>query len=135
MTFAEAAIHGPFVQRDLDGGLQIPLGEWFDQVAVGFNVFGPIQRFVVGVGGEKHNRHVAVLLNAPGRFNAVHRPVDTHVHEDEIGGRFGGRSAGFFAAGGRAHHVVAQTLQNALDIDGDDLLVFDNEDLDRLFWH
>ena len=84
MAFAQATVDSPFVQRDLNRGLQIPFGERLDQVTVGLNFFGPIECFVIGVGGEKYDWHVTRLAYPSSRFDAVHRPVDPHVHQDEV---------------------------------------------------
>ena len=69
-----------------------------------------------------------MLRQTVGRLYSVHLPFKVDIHQHQIGRRVLRRCQGFFARGHSNWHIVAHALQPQLQIQGDDGLIFDNED-------
>ncbi len=123
------------MQGDLQRGIQIARAERFDDIAVGLDLLGSFERGRVDVGREEHDRAAALQADLRRRFDAVRPIAQMHVHQHEIGLEHRGLIDRLDRRVGDADYAVAETLKLALNIDGDDGLVFDDEDAMLLIRH
>ena len=100
----------------------------FIEIAVGRRDLGALERFVVGVGGQKYDGRTALLSYARGGRDAVHRPAQANVHEHQIRPRGPRRLDGALAGIDRTLHAIAQTSQGRREVERNDALVLDDED-------
>jgi len=86
-----------FVERDLNGALQLLLAERFDNVTVWFGAFGPLDGRVVRERGDENHGDVEPRLNDLGSFDSVDPALQLDVHQDKIRAFLRGSLDGFFA--------------------------------------
>ena len=120
------------VQRHFDGGLDVHVLEWLQDVAMGFGHFGFVQRAFIGVRRQENHRNVHVALDFFCSSNAVHVALDHDVHQRQIRLVLHGHVDGVFAIVGRSYNVVAQVAEAAFDVFANDAFVFGYENVD---WH
>jgi len=118
-------------ERDLDrrteGQRVVRLG----QVAPGIRLQRPLERRLVEVRRQVHDRHVELRLDAQSGIDAVGVTLDADVHEQQLGLVLDGLGDGVVRRGSDPDHDMAQLLERLLQIERDEPFVLDDEDASR----
>ena len=93
----------------------------------------PVDGLFAGMRGDVDYRHFQFGLQGLGRGDAVHIALQTDIHKDQIERRGSGKVERFFSGARDSRHLIAQPLQPALDVGGDNAFVFNDQDLLVLF--
>ena len=129
---AQAAFHLVLVDGNLHGAAQFGVPYGFQNVTEWLRAGGPVDGFLVRMGGDVDHRHFQLGFHGLGGGDAVHVALQTDVHEDEIERRRPGKVERLFAGARDGWHLIAQPLQPALDVRGDNAFIFNDQDL--LVW-
>jgi hypothetical protein len=128
LTVLELGFQAMLEDRDLDPCAQVAGSERLQDVAVGPCFAGTPQRLVIPVSRQKHDRHVEATAQQLRGVDAIHRALDPHVHQDQIGTAFARLTQTIRAARVAAEHIVAHQTQGLLDVLSDDSLVLHDHD-------
>ena len=123
LLLAELAIYGVFVERYVDGRVELALLERLEDVSEGLDFLGALEGLLVGIGGEENDGNAVLVANLAGGLDPVHGTSEHDVHEDDIGLAFLGEADRLHAVGSHAHDRVSEALEPTLQIEGDYLLV------------
>src|SRR6185437_4237915 len=129
VRLAQCAFHPVFVDRHLDGGVQLPLLERLDEVAERQHFAGPAQQLRIRVGAEENHRDVRAVAQALGGLDARQRSRQPHVHEHDVRGSLDDGFQSLLSARGQSAHLVAEGAEPVLHFHGDERFILHDEDL------
>ena len=104
-------------ERDGNGGRKRAVVERFEQIAVGRGFGSALDGVVIGVGGEKNDRHIAQGTHGMGNLNAVGFTPHVHVHQDQIGLMGAEQAERIVVVIGHPDHFVAGADEAPLQIE------------------
>ena len=126
---AQAAFHLMFVDGNLHRAAQFGIADGFEDVTERLRVGRPVDGFLIGMRGDVNDRGFELGLHGLRGGDAVHIALDADIHQDQIERRGPGKMERFFAGTRDGRHLIAQPLEPALDIGGDNAFIFNDQDL------
>ena len=123
----QSFFHLVFVQGHFDGRMELFLLERFEEIAEGLGDFGPLQGLLIRERGEIDHRFLIGFPDPLGSLDAV-EILQGDIHKDKMRSEIGDILKSLFPGCGRADHLMAQVFHHVLDVPGDNVLIFDNQD-------
>jgi len=111
LVLAQPQVGRMFVKRDLDDTTQVRRLERLDEIGRGIRMPRTVQRVVIRVRGQEHDRHVVLVANGFGSRDPVDVAVESHIHQDQLRMQASGEIDGFFAARRRPCNGIAKIVQ------------------------
>ena len=105
-------------QRHLDDGAQVPLMERFENVAERIALLGAFEHRFVGRVRQKDHRKVETVVDELRGGDAIHFPLESNVHEYQIGAQLPGQSHTFLSQRSVRQRLVTQLGQLLMEITG-----------------
>ena len=124
----ESEVRGVALESDTDRRQQRSVVERLQEVAVRGDLSCASDGVVISVRGQKDDRHVSEQADRPRGLDAVNRPADVDIHQDEVGLTLLEERDRLVAVVGDAGDVEAGTHQPVLKVERDHGLVLDHED-------
>ena len=90
MRFLKLSFHVPLVQRDFNGGQNLPFLNRLEYIAEGTYGLGPLNHLLIGIGRQENYRYFQGCIDLFGSGNPVEFSWHDDIHEHQVRVHFQG---------------------------------------------
>ena len=126
-ALAQLLLDGMLGHGQFDVDAEVAFLERLEEIALGLGLFGELESFFIGVGGQIDDGNVEAFADLIGRLDAVEPALQTNVHQHQVRVRLLRNLHRLLAGGHGADYGVAHLGQPFTQIFGHDAFIFDHE--------